>query len=75
MGIDLLTVVGGQPPTARWKSRMPLTFVYLIGIALSAALAFFAPHYQVLAFVMTALFSIQLVPVGLLEAFYTPKSK
>ncbi|WP_159103516.1 hypothetical protein [Asaia prunellae] len=52
---------------------MPLTFVYLIGIALCAVLAFIAPHYQVLAFVMTVIFSIQLVPVGIFEIFYTRK--
>ncbi|MFC0501869.1 hypothetical protein [Asaia krungthepensis] len=54
---------------------MPLTFVYLIGIALSAILAFFAPHYRVLSFVMTAIFSIQLIPVGLLEALGGARSR
>ncbi|NVN04090.1 hypothetical protein HW509_00585 [Asaia spathodeae] len=75
MGTDRLIMVGHPPPTARWTFCMPLTFVYLIGMALSGVLAFFAPHYQGLAFVMTALFSIQLVPAGLLEAFHASHSK
>ncbi|WP_158625409.1 MULTISPECIES: hypothetical protein [unclassified Asaia] len=54
---------------------MPLTFVYVIGIALCALLSIVAPHYQVLAFVMTAIFSIQIIPVGLLEALRSPKSE
>ncbi|WP_198024285.1 hypothetical protein [Asaia astilbis] len=48
---------------------MPLTFIYLIGIAICAVLAFIAPHYRNLAFVMTAIFSIQIIAVGLLEAY------
>lgn len=54
---------------------MPLTFVYVIGIALSGILAIVAPHYRVLSFVMTAIFSLQIIPVGLLEAFTTPRSR
>ncbi|GBQ10557.1 hypothetical protein [Swaminathania salitolerans] len=52
---------------------MPLTFVYLAGMALCGALALIAPHYGNLAFVMTAIFSLQLVPVGTFEAIRNRK--
>ncbi|GAB6853624.1 hypothetical protein JCM15831A_06480 [Asaia astilbis] len=62
-------VIGDQIPAPIRSIKMPLTFIYLIGIAICAVLAFIAPHYRNLAFVMTAIFSIQIIAVGLLEAY------
>lgn len=57
------------------KHLMPLTFVYVIGIALCGILAVTAPHYHVLCFVMAAIFSLQIVPVGLIEALASSRSR
>jgi|GEM_PF-1722304 len=69
------TMIGDLSLHSAGRFTMPLTFVYLIGIALSAVLALVAPHYRGLCFVMTAIFSLQIVPVGLLEAFTSPRER
>lgn len=68
-------VIGLSPRYQTRNEFMPLTFVYVIGIALSGILAIMAPHYRVLSFVMTAIFSLQIIPVGILEAFSASRSR
>ncbi|GBR28315.1 hypothetical protein [Kozakia baliensis] len=52
---------------------MPLTFVLVIGLALFGLLALVAPHYSGLSFTMAALYSIGIIPVGIMEALRNRK--
>lgn len=52
---------------------MPLAIIYAIGILLTAALAFFAPHTHGLCMILAEIYSACLIVSGTLELLKGPR--